>query len=91
MYHVNTFLKEKDCGQINYMTRVLEKHGDVNRINFGDAQWNYFIRPSITHTCAVWKPLSQVSSDLLDSWQYKAALVICHTNLNIPIMPISAI
>ena len=59
-------------------------HGDFNRLNFGDALWNSVIRPSLTHACAVWMPLSQASKDSLDSWQYKAAKIIIRTKLNIP-------
>lgn len=72
-FHICNFLKEKADKQLNYMIRVLEEHGDFNRLNFGDALWNSVIRPSLTHACAVWMPLSQASKDSLDSWQYKAA------------------
>jgi hypothetical protein len=41
------------------------------------------IRPSLTHACAVWVPLSQASKDSLDSWQYKAAKIVLRTKLNI--------
>jgi hypothetical protein len=50
------------------MIRVLEEHGDFNQLNFEDALWNLVIRPSLTHACAVWMPLSQASKDSLDSW-----------------------
>ncbi len=83
-FHICNFLKEKADKQLNYMIRVLEEHGDFNRLNFGDALWNSFIRPSLTHACAVWMPLSQASKDSLDSWQYKAAKTILRTKLNIP-------
>ena len=83
-FHICNFLKEKADKQLNYMIRVLEEHGDFNRLNFGDALWNSVIRPSLTHACAVWMPLSQASKDSLDSWQYKAAKTILRTKLNIP-------
>jgi hypothetical protein len=74
-FHICNFLKEKADKQLNYMIRVLEEHGDFNRLNIGDVLWNSVIRPSLTHACAVWMPLSQASKDSLDSWQYKAAFV----------------
>ena len=57
-FHICNLLKEKADKQLNYMIRVLEEHGDFNRLTFGDALWNSVIRPSLTHASAVWMPLS---------------------------------
>ena len=83
-FHVNTFLKNKAENHINYMIRILGEHGDFNRINFGTSLWNSILRPSLTHACAIWMPLSLSSRDALNSWQYKAAKVVLRTKLNIP-------
>jgi hypothetical protein len=42
------------------------------------------IRPSLTHACAVWMPLSSSSKKALESWQYRAAKIILRTKMNIP-------
>ena len=60
-YHINTYLKSKSENQMNYLIRILGEHGDFNRVNFGEALWKNVIRPSLTHACAVWMPLSSSS------------------------------
>ena len=84
-YHVNTYLKSKSENQMNYLLiRILGEHGDFNRVNFGEALWKNVIRPSLTHACAVWMPLSSSSKKARESWQYRAAKIILGTKMNIP-------
>lgn len=83
-FHINSFLKDKADRQLNYLAHVLGEHGNFNRINFGNALWNSVIRPSLTHACSVWMPLTKQSKDALDRWQYRAAKIILRTNLSIP-------
>jgi hypothetical protein len=84
-YHVNTYLKSKSEKQMNYLLiRILGEHGDFNRVNFGEALWKNVIRPSLTHACAVWMPLSSSSKKARESWQYRAAKIILGTKMNIP-------
>jgi hypothetical protein len=84
-YHVNTYLKSKSENQMNYLLiRILGEHGDFNRVNFGEALWKNVIRPSLTHACAVWMPLSSSSKKARESWQYRAAKIILRTKMNIP-------
>jgi hypothetical protein len=42
------------------------------------------MRPSLTHDCAVWMPLSETCKHALESWQYRAAKIVIKTRMNIP-------
>jgi hypothetical protein len=42
------------------------------------------MRPSLTHACAVWMPLSETCKQALESWQYRAAKIVIKTRMNIP-------
>ena len=46
------------------MVRILGKHGDYNRVEFGNALWTSVIRPCIAH---VWLPSSEAQRNLLQS------------------------
>jgi hypothetical protein len=81
---VNSFLKEKADKQLNCLIRLLGEHSDFNRINFGESLWNSVMRPSLTHACAVWMPLSETCKQALESWQYRAAKIVIKTRMNIP-------
>jgi hypothetical protein len=83
-FHVNSFLKEKADKQLNCLIRLLGEHSDFNRINFGESLWNSVMRPSLTHVCAVWMPLSKTCKQALESWQYRAAKIVIKTRMNIP-------
>lgn len=81
---MNSFLKEKADKQLNCLIRLLGEHSDFNRINFGESLWNSVMRPSLTHACAVWMPLSETCKQALESWQYRAAKIVIKTRMNIP-------
>ena len=66
------------------MIRVLGKHGNFNRIEFGSALWNSVLRPSAAHGCSVWFPSSAAQKDLLESLQYQEAKITIRTKMNIP-------
>ena len=83
-FHVNSFLKEKADKQLNCLIRLLGEHSDFNRINFGESLWNSVMRPSLTHACPVWMPLSETCKQALESWQYRAAKIVIKTRMNIP-------
>ena len=42
------------------------------------------MRPSLSHACAVWMPLSKTCKQALQSWQYRAAKIAIKTRMNIP-------
>ena len=42
------------------------------------------MRPSLTHACAVWMPLSETCKQALESWQYRTAKIVIQTRMNIP-------
>ena len=44
-FHICNFLKEKADKQLNYMIRVLEEHGDFNRLNFVELGYQTFANP----------------------------------------------
>ena len=67
-----------------YIIKLLNEHGSLNRISFGDALWKSIIRPTIAHGFVVWIPSSNASIVSLESWQYKVAKFILNTNMNIP-------
>ena len=69
---------------MNYLIRILGEHGNFNRVNLEEGLWKNVIRPSLTHVCAVWMPLSFSSKKALESWQYRAAKIILRTKMNIP-------
>ena len=84
-YHVNHYLRENLENKLNGLTRILGKHGNFNRIEFGNALWISVLRPTIAHCCSTWIPSSQTQRDLLQSLQYRAAKIILRTKMNIPI------
>jgi hypothetical protein len=51
---------------LNGMIRILGKHGNFNRIEFGSALWNSVRRPT-THGCSIWFPSSAAQKDILES------------------------
>ena len=66
------------------MIRILGKHGNFNRIEFGSALWNSVIRPTAAYVCSVFFPSSVAQKDLLESLQYQAAKITIRTKMNIP-------
>jgi hypothetical protein len=44
-YHVQTYIKDNMNNKINFMSRILAEHGNLNRVEFGDALWNSVLRP----------------------------------------------
>ena len=67
------------------MVRILGKHDEFNRVEFGNALWTSVIRPCIAHGCSIWLPSPEAQRNLLQSIQYKAAKIILRTKMNIPI------
>jgi hypothetical protein len=51
--------------KINFMSRILAEHGNLNRVELGDALWNSVLRPSISHCCGAWLTSSKENDDLL--------------------------
>ena len=49
-YHVQMYIKDNMDNKINFMSRILAEHGNLNRVEFGDALWNSVLRPSISHS-----------------------------------------
>ena len=84
-HHITKYLKENIENKLNGMLRILGKHGNFNRIEFGNAIWNSVIRPAIAHGCSVWFPSAELQRNMLQSLQYKAAKITVKTKLNIPI------
>jgi hypothetical protein len=84
-HHILKYLKENFINKLNGMVRILEKHGNFNRVEFGNALWTSVIRPCIAHGCSIWLPSSEAQRTLLQSIQYKAAKIILRTKINIPI------
>jgi hypothetical protein len=83
-YHIEAFIKENVQKKLNYMTRILGKHGNFNRISFGDSLWSSIIRPSIAHGCAVWFPSAISSAQNIESLQYQAGKIILKTKMSFP-------
>ena len=67
------------------MVRILGKHGNFNRVEFGSALWSSVLRPAIAHGCSIWIPSSETQRDLLQSLQYRAAKITLRTKMNVPI------
>ena len=44
-YHVQMYIKDNTDNKINFMSRILAEHGNLNRVEFGDALWNSVLRP----------------------------------------------
>jgi hypothetical protein len=65
-------LKDNMNNKINFMSRILAEHGNLNRVEFGDALWNSVLRPSISHCCGAWLTSSKVNEDLLSSIQFRS-------------------
>ena len=85
IYHINTYLKDNISTKLNGMVRILGKHGNFNRIEFGNALWTSVIRSTIAHGCATWWATSDAQLNMLQSLQYKAAKIILRTKMNVPI------
>ena len=75
-YHINTFIQEKAENKINGLIRLLNDHGDFNRIEFGSAIWQSVILPSVSHGCSVWFSTSISDTNILESLQYQTARAI---------------
>jgi hypothetical protein len=82
--HIGNHIKDNIDNKLNGMIRILGKHGNFNRIEFGSALWNSVLRPTAAHGCSVWFPSSAAQKDLLESLQYQAANVTIRTKMNIP-------
>ena len=80
-FNVNCYLKERVKNQLNYLTRILGEHGDLNRIHLGEALCISVISPSLTHGCAIWISLSSTNKEALESMQYHAAKIVLRTNI----------
>ena len=81
-HHILKYLKENLENKLNGMVRILGKHGEFNRVEFGNALWTSVIRPCIAHGCSIWLPSSEAQRNLLQSIQYKAAKIILRTYKN---------
>ena len=46
-YHVQTYIKDNMDNTINFISRILAEHGNLNRVEFGDALWNSVLRPDL--------------------------------------------
>jgi hypothetical protein len=66
-HHILKYLKENLENKLNGMVRILGKHGDFNRVEFGNALWTSVIRPCIAHGCSIWLPSSEAQRNLLQS------------------------
>ena len=84
-HHILKYLKENLENKLNGMVRILRKHGEFNRVEFGNALWTSVIRPCITYGCSIWIPSSEAHRNLLQIIQYKAEKIILRTKINIPI------
>ena len=82
-YHINNYIKILAENKINGLTRILNNHADVKRIEMGTSVWKSVILPSIAHGCSVWFPTT-TDYNFLESVQYQAAKVIIKTRLNPP-------
>jgi hypothetical protein len=82
--HVSNDIKDNIDNKLNGMIRILGKHGNINRIEFGSALWNSVLRPTAAHGCLIWFPSSAAQKDLLESLQYQAAKITIRTKMNIP-------
>ena len=76
--HTGNHIKDNIDDILNGMIRILGKHGNFNRIEFGRALWN-----SVLY-CLIWFPSSAAHKDLLESHQYQAANFTICTEMNIP-------
>ena len=81
-YHVQTYIKDNMDNTINFMSRILAEHSNLNRVEFGDALWNSVLRPSISHCCGAWLTSSKENEDLLSSIQFRATKIIMKTKVN---------
>ena len=81
---MNSVLKGKADKQLNCLIRLLGEHSDFNRIDFGESLLNSVVRPSLTHACPVWMPLSEACKQVLESSQYRATKIVMKTRMNIP-------
>ena len=81
-YHIQTYIKDNMDNTINFMSRILAEHGNLNRVEIGDALWNSVLRPSISHCCGAWLTSSKENEDLLSSIQFRAAKIIMKTKVN---------
>ena len=61
------YLKENLENKLNGMVRILGRHGDFNRVEFGNALWTPVIRPCIAHGCSIWLSSSEAQRNLLQS------------------------
>jgi ubiquinone/menaquinone biosynthesis C-methylase UbiE len=58
--HTGNHIKDNIDDILNGMIRILGKHGNFNRIEFGRALWN-----SVLY-CLIWFPSSAAHTDLLE-------------------------
>ena len=65
------------------MTNLVGEHGSFNHISFGVALLKSIIRPPIARDCAVLIPsfIARIAS--LESWHYKAVMLILNINVTI--------
>jgi hypothetical protein len=82
--HIGNHIKDNIDKKLNGMIRILGKHGNFNRIEFGSPLWNSVLRPTTAHGCSIWFPSSAAQTDLLESLQYQAAKITIRTKMNIP-------
>jgi len=81
--HIGNHIKNNIDNKLNGI-RILGKHGNFNRIEFGSALWNSILHPTAAHGCSIWFPSSAAQSDLLESLHYQAAKITIRTKMNIP-------
>jgi uncharacterized protein (DUF1330 family) len=75
--HIGNHIKDNIDDNLKCMVRILGKHGNFNRIEFGGTLWNS------VHGCLISFPSSAAHTDLLESHQYQAANVTIRTKMNI--------
>ena len=76
--HIGNHIKDNIDDNLKCMVRILGKHGNCNRIEFGSTLWNS------VHGCLISFPSSAAHKDLLEIHQYQAANVTICTEMNIP-------
>ena len=83
-YHIETFINENVQKKLNYMTRILDEHGNFNRISFSALLLASIIHPVIAHGCTVWFPSVISSAQHIESLQYQGGKIILKTKMSFP-------
>ena len=71
--HVKEYLVPKLRKLRGYITSILAKHDDINRIVFGNTLYRHVALPSLLHGCGIWMENTCTSKKQLRSFQYNLA------------------